>query len=84
MKWRYGIVKYKHIFAPYTFYGIGELYFENDPNNISACSEKPIDILAEIDEENPSKCLQETLTRMLNDIKLFPNPFDIDGPYEKD
>jgi hypothetical protein len=88
MKWRYGIVKYRHKTNPeYRYYGIGEVYFNEDPNLPFAVSEDPINlIIDELDlsegESDVCKLHSNDLDRISKDIKKYPI-FDIDGPYEK-
>jgi len=87
MKWRYGIVKYRHeLNKDHRFYGIGELYYEADPLKPFLCTDKPVEPFVEIDEddnETPTEAMEKVLTTMLNDIKNYP-PFDVDGPFEKE
>jgi hypothetical protein len=87
MKWRYGIVKYRHeLNKDHRFYGIGELYYEADPLKPFLCTDKPVQPFVEIDEEDnetPTEAMEKVLTMMLNDIKKYP-PFDVDGPFEKE
>jgi hypothetical protein len=87
MKWRYGIIKYRHeLNQDHRFYGIGELYYETDPLKPFLCTDKPVEPFVEIDEENnetPTEAMEKVLTMMLNDIKNYP-PFDVDGPFEKE
>ena len=84
-KWRYGIVNYRHpLNAQLRFYGIGELYYKDDPNKIYYCSE-PVNPFTEAElENNPQENLLIQLNRMINDITKFPEPFDEDGPFEKE
>jgi hypothetical protein len=87
MNWRYGIVKYYHKsgrnpndVTPY--WGIGELYFEKDPLKPFLCTEKPIELTAESDDD-PVETLTGMMELMLKDIKKYP-PFDSNGPFEKE
>jgi hypothetical protein len=87
MKWRYGIVKYRHKQDQnIRFYGIGELYYDSDPLKVYACSEEPIQAYVDHDEwledNQPVRDITDQLQMMLKDIAQFPI-FDIDGPYEK-
>ena len=84
-KWRYGIVNYRHPSnSQLRFFGIGELYYKDDPNKIYYCSE-PVNPFTEAElENNPQENLLIQLNRMINDITKFPEPFDEDGPYEKE
>jgi len=84
-KWRYGIVNYKRSSSPeYRFFGIGELYYKDDPNKIYYCSSQPIEPYSEIEDGDPKEQLIIQLQRMINDITKFPEPFDEDGPFEKE
>ena len=84
-KWRYGIVNFRLRDHPeHRFFGIGELYYKDDPNKIYYCSD-PVEPFTEADEENnPQQNLLIQLNRMIKDITNFPEPFDEDGPYEKE
>jgi hypothetical protein len=84
-KWRYGIVNFRLRDHPeHRFFGIGELYYKDDPNKIYYCSD-PVNPFIEADEENsPQESLLVQLNRMINDITNFPQPFDEDGPFEKE
>ncbi len=77
MKWRYGIVKY------YTneektqyYYGIGEVYYDNDPNIPTAVTENPVQFITETDddsaEESPMRNLFVQLELALKDIQKYP------------
>lgn len=83
MKWRYGVVKYKQ--DNYTYYGIGELYFKNDPLKIFACSEKPVKALVDhddwVEDNDPIRDITDQLKMMLKDCEKYPI-FDSEGPYE--
>lgn len=83
MKWRYGVVKYKH--DNYTYYGVGELYFKSDPLKIFACSEKPVKPLVDhddwVEDNNPIRDITDQLKMMLKDCEKYPI-FDSEGPYE--
>jgi hypothetical protein len=85
MKWRYGIVKYRHKQDKNVrFYSIGELYYESNPLEIFACSEQPIDIFTDYEVEDSEEQIKENImlqtTRIQQDIAKYPI-FDIDGPY---
>ncbi len=85
-KWRYGIIKFRHSHNENNrFYGIGELYYKDDPNKIYYCSSEPVEPYADFEEgESPKEELIKSLQRMMNDLNKFPEPFDVDGPFEKE
>jgi hypothetical protein len=85
MPWRYGIVKYRHQKdSNFRFYGIGELYFEEDPLKPFACSGEPVEAYAETEDgegdESIKEEIQKCLRAMLKDCSRYPI-FDVDGPY---
>lgn len=84
MIWRYGIIKFRYKKDPkIRYYGIGEIYYKTkEQDKVLFCSEEPITIQCD-EDENPNEVFLETLTRMQNDIKKYPQPFDADGPFEK-
>lgn len=77
MKWRYGIVKYYYDkeMTQY-YYGIGEVYFDNDPNIPISVTENPIQFLTEtdddLDDESPEQNLFVQLERAMKDIQKYP------------
>ena len=77
MKWRYGIVKYYYDkeMTQY-YYGIGEIYFDNDPNIPISVTENPIQFLTEtdddLDDESPEQNLFVQLERAMKDIQKYP------------
>jgi len=77
MKWRYGIVKYYYDkeMTQY-YYGIGEVYFDNDPNIPISVTENPIQFLTEtdddLDDEFPEQNLFVQLERAMKDIQKYP------------
>lgn len=83
MKWRYGIVKYKK--DNHSYYAVGELYFNDDPLKIVACSEKPVKALVDhddwVEDNNPLMDITDQLKMMLKDCEKYPI-FDSEGPYE--
>ena len=86
MKWRYGIVKYRHKQNErIRFYGIGELFYDTDPLKVYACTQEPVEVYTDADAENEEE-IRESITWQLNavlkDIAKFP-VFDVDGPFEK-
>ena len=77
MKWRYGIVKYYYDEEMKNYYyGIGEIYFENDPNIPISVTENPIQFLTEtdddLDDESPEQNLFVQLERAMKDIQKYP------------
>jgi hypothetical protein len=83
MKWRYGIVKFRHpANKDLRFYGVGELYFMDDPLKVFACSEEPVQPYVEDDEEEIMQSIINQLEMIQKDIAQFPI-FDADGPFEK-
>jgi len=86
MKWRYGIVKYRHKQNErIRFYGIGELFYDTDPLKVYACTQEPVEVYTDADAESEEE-IRESITWQLNavlkDITQFP-VFDADGPFEK-
>ena len=80
MPWRYGIVNFKK--GNFRYYGVGEIYYNEDPLKPFACSEQPVDLSEEVEpDQNILGCFKKTLQRILNDIEQYP-VFDIDGPFE--
>lgn len=87
MKWRYGVVKFRHPSNErIRFYGIGELYYMDDPLKVFACSQEPVEPYVEHDEwvgdNQPITDITHQLQMMQKDIAKFPI-FDVDGPFEK-
>lgn len=86
MKWRYGIVKFRHPSNErMRFYSIGELYYMDDPLKIFACSQEPVEVYADDDGDNHEEVrgsIFRQLEMMQKDIAKFPI-FDVDGPFEK-
>lgn len=87
MKWRYGIIKFRNTSNErLRFYGIGELYYIDDPLKVFACSEEPVQAFVEDDEwvedNQPTRDIIDQLQMMQKDIAQFPI-FDADGPFEK-
>lgn len=87
MRWRYGIVKFHNKHNPdFRFYGIGELFYDEDPLQPHSCTENPIDPYAELEEDSTEESVKAeirvVLNRMLKDCDKYPI-FDIDGPYAK-
>lgn len=79
MKWRYGIVKYYYDkeMTQY-YYGIGEVYFDNDPNAPTAITENPVQFVTETDDDpideqsSPENNLLVQLERAMKDIQKYP------------
>ena len=76
MKWRYGIVKYytdKEMTQYY--YGIGEVYFDDDPNVPTLVTENPVQFITETDDdsddESPEHNLLVQLERVMKDIQKY-------------
>lgn len=87
MRWRYGIVKFRNKNNPdYRFYGIGELFYDEDPLQPHSCTENPIEPYSDheddSDEDSIKKDIDWTLNAMQKDCAKYPI-FDIDGPYAK-
>ena len=87
MPWRYGIVKFRNKHNPdHRFYGIGELFYDEDPLQPHSCTEDPIDPYAELEDDSTEEFVKSeiriVLNRMLKDCDKYPI-FDIDGPYGK-
>lgn len=77
MKWRYGIVKYySNPEMTQYYYGIGEVYFDNDPNFPTAVTENPVQFITETDddspEDSPTRNLFVQLELALKDIQKYP------------
>jgi hypothetical protein len=77
MKWRYGIVKYySDPEMTQYYYGIGEVYFDNDPNVPNAVTENPVQFVTETDddspEDSPARNLFVQLELALKDIQKYP------------
>ena len=77
MKWRYGIVKYytdKEMTQYY--YGIGEVYFDDDPNVPTLVTENPVQFITETDDdsddESPEHNLFVQLELAMKDILKYP------------
>jgi hypothetical protein len=76
MKWRYGIVKYytdKEMTQYY--YGIGEVYFDDDPNVPTLATENPVQFITETDDdsddESPEHNLFVQLELAMKDIQKY-------------
>jgi hypothetical protein len=76
MKWRYGIVKYytdKEMTQYY--YGIGEVYFDDDPNVPTLVTENPVQFITETDDdsddESPEHNLFVQLELAMKDIQKY-------------
>jgi hypothetical protein len=76
MKWRYGIVKYytdKEMTQYY--YGIGEVYFDDDPNVPTLVTENPVQFVTETDDdsddESPEHNLFVQLELAMKDIQKY-------------
>ena len=84
MKWRYGIVKFRHPSNErMRFYSIGELYYMDDPLKVFACSQEPVEAYVDDDkDEDIKQSMLKQLEMMQKDIAKFPI-FDVDGPFEK-
>ena len=84
MKWRYGVVKFRHPSNErMRFYSIGELYYMDDPLKVFACSQEPVEAYVDDDEgEDAKQSMLKQLEMMQKDIAKFPI-FDVDGPFEK-
>lgn len=85
MKWRYGIVKFRHPSnEKVRFYGIGELFYDTDPLKVYACSQEPVEVYTDEDntDEEILKSIKWQLEMMLKDSLEFP-VFDVDGPFEE-
>ncbi len=86
MKWRYGIIKFRHKHDENArFYGIGELYYDTDPLKVYACSQEPVEVYSDDDEETDEEVRENVnwqLNAMSKDAAQFPI-FDVDGPFEK-
>jgi len=89
MKWRYGIIKFRNPRDEcIRFYGIGELYFMDDPLKVFACSQEPVQAFVDVDEDEwvednqLIRDITDQLQMMQKDIAQFPI-FDVDGPFEK-
>lgn len=86
MKWRYGIIKYRHKQnEKIRFYGIGELYYDTDPLKVYACSQEPVQVYSDDDEEAAEEVRESVnwqLNAMSKDVEKFPI-FDVDGPFEE-
>jgi len=86
MPWRYGIVKFRSKKDPdHRFYGIGELFYDDDPLKPWSCTEEPIEAYSDDDNESEAqikKSFKWSLENMLKDSLKYPI-FDIDGPYSK-
>ena len=86
MKWRYGVVRFRHPSNErIRFYGIGELYYMDDPLKVFACTEEPIEVYADDDgdtDEEVRASIFRQLEMIQKDIAQFPI-FDADGPFEK-
>jgi hypothetical protein len=77
MKWRYGIVKYYYDEEMKNYYyGIGEIYFENDPNIPISVTESSVRFFTETDDESddesPEQNLFVQLERAMKDIRSYP------------
>lgn len=77
MKWRYGIVKYYYDEEMTNhYYGIGEVYFDDDPNVPTAVTENPVQFVTETyddsDDESPEHNLFVQLERAMKDIRKYP------------
>jgi hypothetical protein len=76
MKWRYGIIKTEkeHLGRKYYFYGIGEIYFDKDPNNPISYSE-PRSLSMDFDPSESNEFIlkefEETLKRMQSDCRKY-------------
>lgn len=86
MKWRYGIIKFRHKHdEKIRFYGIGELYYDIDPLKVYACSQEPVQVYSDDDEETDEEVRESVnwqLNAMSKDVVKFPI-FDVDGPFEE-
>ena len=86
MKWRYGIIKFRNPHNEQVrFYGVGELYFMDDPLKVFACSQEPVQPYVDDDGDTADEIrgdIFRQLEMMQKDIAQFPI-FDVDGPFEK-
>ena len=87
MPWRYGIIRFRHSKDPeFRYYGVGELFYDNDPLAPYACSQEPDTPYSELEEFNDDKEASESilwaLEAMANDCRKYPI-FDVDGPFSK-
>lgn len=85
MSWRYGIVKYYNK-NNIPYYGIGELYYDQDPLLPYGCTKEPIETYlsdeTNLTEDLVKKDFIEDLKFIIEDIKNYPI-FDSNGPYLK-
>jgi len=77
MNWRYGIVKYYYDEEMTNhYYGISEVYFDDDPNVPIAVTENPVQFVTETDDnsddESPEHNLFVQLELAMKDIQKYP------------
>lgn len=88
MRWRYGIIKNtrKHRGREYTDYRIGEIYYKDDPNKATMCSEDGYFPGVEEDtlpltEEQVIELFKIEVHKILKDIENN-KIIDANGPFE--
>lgn len=65
MKWRYGVIKYYyHDDLNNPYYGIGEIYFDED-NKAYACSEKPTTFIFDTEEQESEEDIKRSFRSQL-------------------
>ena len=88
MRWRYGIIKNtrKHREREYTDYRIGEIYYKDDPNKPTMCSEDGY--FPGIEEDTPPLTEEQVIElfkievhKILKDIE-GNKIIDANGPFE--
>ena len=83
MPWRYGIVKFRNKHNPdYRFYGIGELFYEEDPLQPHSCTEDPIEPYADAEDDPSEESVVElerssaacwAIARLYSSVNIFAN-----------
>jgi len=86
MRWRYGIIKNTFVRGnkEWTNYYIGEVYYGDNPNKPSMCSDEGYFPVFEEDNKDPKAIKEEVkkeLLRMLKDIEEH-DIIDSRGPFE--
>jgi hypothetical protein len=84
MPWRYGIIKFRSEKDPnFRFYGVGELFYNDDPLVPYACSQAPDTPYSDEDSDDEiKKSILWALEAMTKDCQKYPI-FDVDGPFSK-
>lgn len=88
MRWRYGIIKNtrKHNSQEFTDYRIGEIYYGDDPNKPTMCSEDGY--FPGVEQDTPAQTeeqiieeFKKEINKILKDIENY-KIIDADGPFQ--